>query len=59
MIVYQVVDDREGLNEVIATYDNKERAEAHRKELAATDDMYGDYFLVNPQRVSSEMESQP
>lgn len=53
MYIYQVIDDREGLNTVLATYDNEGAAEQHRVALAATDDVYGDYFLVESRHVVS------
>jgi len=53
MYIYQVADDREGLNEILATYNNEEAAEAHRAALEATDDEYGSYFTVTRHTVVS------
>jgi hypothetical protein len=56
--IYQVIDDREGMNTVLATYDNDEAAEAHRAALAATDDVYGNYFLVESRQVSGIFQAE-
>lgn len=52
--IYQVVDDREGLNTVLATYDNETSAEAHCSALAAQDKEYGEYFSVVSHLVMSQ-----
>ena len=51
MIIYQVVDDTEGLNTVLGTYDNMAAAEAHRDSRAASNLDYGDYLLIEVRAV--------
>lgn len=51
--IYLVSDDREGLNTILATYDNEPAAYAHSQHLAANDDEYGDYFTVTLHQVKS------
>jgi hypothetical protein len=53
MNIYTVIDDRQGMNTILATYDNEESANAHREALSETDKVYGDYFLVERHHVQS------
>ena len=56
MIVYLVIDDREGLRDIVQAFDNPDAAEQYRAARANTDKEYGDYFLVEGHFIRSTFE---